>query len=171
MKESLITPVVISFLTLAFGTAAPVRPADAPTAFAEIMDHYEDVRQALSYDTIDGVAENARAIHAVGQSLESSFSAAAAGVAADHGERTRELLPEIVGAASDLAAAADLGAARDAFYALSKPLVRYRFGVEGERPMVLYCPMAKRSWLQPEGEIGNPYHGRSMPTCGEIVER
>ena len=63
-----------------------------------------------------------------------------------------------------------LASARDAFYALTKPLVRYRFGVSGKRPMVVYCPMTKRSWLQPKGDVANPYHGQAMGACGEIVE-
>ena len=36
-------------------------------------------------------------------------------------------------------------------------------------PAGAYCPMHKRSWLQPDGEIGNPYGG--MPRCGEIVAK
>ena len=54
---------------------------------------------------------------------------------------------------------------------LTKPLVRWHELIEGPRPVVAYCPMYKRSWLQPSGdlEIGNPYGG--MPRCGEIVSR
>lgn len=33
----------------------------------------------------------------------------------------------------------------------------------------MYCPMVKRSWLQPEGDVGNPYFGRKMPGCGNVV--
>ena len=50
-------------------------------------------------------------------------------------------------------------------------MVRYRAEVEGERPAVGYCPMAAKSWLQLDGEeIGNPYYGQSMASCGEVVE-
>jgi hypothetical protein len=42
----------------------------------------------------------------------------------------------------------------------------------GEGPAVLYCSMKKRSWLQPDGETtGNPYYGREMPSCGEVISR
>ncbi len=40
-------------------------------------------------------------------------------------------------------------------------------GIEGTT--VVFCPMAKKAWIQPEGEIGNPYLGQEMPTCGEVV--
>jgi hypothetical protein len=29
--------------------------------------------------------------------------------------------------------------------------------------------MAQKVWLQPKGEIGNPYYGQSMARCGEFV--
>jgi hypothetical protein len=29
--------------------------------------------------------------------------------------------------------------------------------------------MAQQVWLQPKGEIGNPYYGQSMARCGEVV--
>lgn len=31
-----------------------------------------------------------------------------------------------------------------------------------------YCPMVKKSWLQKDGSIRNPYYGPAMPTCGEF---
>jgi hypothetical protein len=31
--------------------------------------------------------------------------------------------------------------------------------------------MAKQSWLQPKGEISNPYFDASMRSCGEIKEQ
>lgn len=89
--------------------------------------------------------------------------------AAEDADGLKALLPDVVEAAGKLAGAGDIAAAREAFFLLSKRLARYREMVGGERPAVAYCPMVKKSWLQPLGEIGNPYHGQSMPRCGEIV--
>ena len=73
--------------------------------------------------------------------------------------------------AESLAGATDLEAARDAFHALSKPLVRWRKGA-GEGPVVVYCAMKDRSWLQSaDDEIGNPYYGQAMARCGEVVAK
>jgi hypothetical protein len=48
--------------------------------------------------------------------------------------------------------------------------VQYRAKVSGDDlPVVMYCPMVKRSWLQPAGEVGNPYHGQKMANCGYVV--
>jgi hypothetical protein len=33
---------------------------------------------------------------------------------------------------------------------------------------VAYCPMVRKSWLQKDGTISNPYYGSSMQTCGEF---
>jgi hypothetical protein len=53
---------------------------------------------------------------------------------------------------------------------LTKPLVRWHALLEGSRPVVAYCPMVKKAWLQPDGAIGNPY-APSMLGCGEVVQR
>jgi hypothetical protein len=36
---------------------------------------------------------------------------------------------------------------------------------------VAYCPMAKRSWIQKEDAIRNPYYGKSMLTCGSFTKK
>lgn len=159
--------VLAASLTLGAGIAT----AGQETPFTVISDHYEAVRQALLHDTTKGVGGHATAIADQAAALEKSFDAAAAGVVADSQGACEALLPDIVTAARKLATADDLAAARAAFGELSKPLVRYREMVPGERPMVVYCPMAKESWLQPEGEVGNPYFGQSMARCGQIVSK
>ena len=35
--------------------------------------------------------------------------------------------------------------------------------------VVAFCPMAGGSWVQPAGEIYNPYFGKQMLHCGHIV--
>lgn len=148
----------------------PSKTAATDTAFDQILEHYEAVRQALSADRMAGVADAGREIGQILDHLESDWSAERAGVVADKADEARAVLPALQTAADQLAEADDLDAARDAFYALSKPLVRFRKAAAGERPVVAYCPMVKRSWLQPEGEIGNPYHGPEMHRCGEVVD-
>ena len=144
--------------------------AAAPSAFDRILDPYEAVRTALTEDHTRGVAEQAEEIRTVLADLAKNPTAAKAGVPAARVDEVKALLPELTQAARALSEATTLGAARKAFYELSKPLIRYRSLVSGERPVVAYCPMAKRSWLQSEGDLGNPYHGAAMLTCGEVVD-
>lgn len=154
---------------LLFGTPTL---ADEPetTAFDEILRHYETVRQALSADTLPRVSHHGQAIARIIESLATDWSVERAGVAPDRADEVRSLLPELVTAAETLAGAETLDEVRDAFYALSKPMVRFRKATTGERPLVAYCPMARRSWLQPEGELENPYYGQSMLRCGERID-
>ncbi len=148
---------LITMWALALLTIAGLAGADSAANFSELMKPYEEIRQTLLHDAVDGVAENAGVIRKQAD-------------AATAEEEIKELLAEISASAGRLAEAPDLEAAREAFYELSKTMVRYRSMVGGdEKPVVAYCPMANKSWLQPEGEIGNPYYGQSMATCGNVV--
>ena len=148
----------------------PVVAGDGSTVFVDIAEHYEAIRQALIRDSTDGVTANARSIRAAAAALQMNFSADQAAVAAAEAAMVRELLPEVEERAADLAAASGLQDARSAFAELTKPLVRWQSVVTGDRPVVVYCPMEKKSWLQPDEPVGNPY-APSMLRCGEIVSR
>ncbi len=158
-------------LTLALLVALPALATPPAASFHSVLVPYESVRQALVADDFATARRAAAGLEKAVSALGDSMSAGAAGVSADQVAEVRGLLPELRAAAASLAAAADLASARDAFYALSKPLVRWR-GAAGEGPAVVYCPMKKRSWLQPAGEtIGNPYYGQKMATCGDVVSK
>ena len=43
--------------------------------------------------------------------------------------------------------------------------------VKNPAPAVAFCSMAQKVWLQPSGEIGNPYYGQSMAWCGKFVSQ
>lgn len=146
--------------------------ADEHNTFDLVLGHYEAVHRSLTLDSTEHVAGGGRQIAGLLAALEADFTAERAGIDPEAVDSVRSLMPELKRAASDLAAAGDLAGARDAFYALSKPLVRWRKAAGGERPVVAYCAMTRRSWLQPQGDaIANPYHGQSMLRCGEVVDR
>lgn len=148
---------------------AMIAVADAST-FDEVMEHYEPVRVALLGDSMEDVNRHGAAMAEALRALEADYSAERADATGDAASVVREKLGEMIAAADDLAKAGGLQPARDALYELSRPLVRWREGVAaGSRPAVAYCPMHRRTWLQPDGEIGNPYGG--MPRCGEIVSK
>lgn len=151
-----------------------VAPLDASgtthSDFARILDHYEAIRSSLAADSLDGVAEKGRHLDDILDRLQAAWDPRRAAVEDEGAESVRALLPEMSTAAAALTTATSLDDARDAFYELSKPLVRWRKVATIETPDVAYCSMARRSWLQPEGELGNPYYGSSMPTCGEFVD-
>ena len=140
------------------------------TAFAGIFQHYEAIRQALIEDSTVRIAEHASAIQKIAEELKADFSAEAAGVKANDGAKVQELLPEISDRAGKVAAAKDLKSVRSELGELTKPLARHHALIQGNRPVLAYCPMVKMSWLQPDEPIGNPY-APHMLRCGEVVAK
>ncbi|MGD8441803.1 MAG: hypothetical protein PVG53_14825 [Holophagae bacterium] len=157
---------VVALVLLAVGAGG----AAADSRFDVLFDHYEGIREALVENSTGGVSAHARAIAAEATTLIRSFDAAAAGVAAKDAAAIQELLPQVRERADTLAAADGLEATRVAFAALTQPLTRWQKLVDGPRPVVVYCPMEKKAWLQPDGPVENPYDP-SMLRCGDVVQR
>lgn len=63
----------------------------------------------------------------------------------------------------------DLAAARTVFAALSEELIEFQQFTATDR-VVAYCPIEKKRWIQPTGQIENPYGDASMRRCGEFVD-
>ena len=112
--------------------------------------------------------------------LLEDYVAAQRALAADDQEAAQQAfqaLSEEVGedlkvVALEAAQSDDLKLARTAFKTLSERLI------EAELPkglVVAYCPMADdgkgASWIQPEGDIANPYFGKEMLECGEVKRK
>jgi len=157
MKRHLTHLTVLALAAALLGLfAAPSARAAETTPFDAMANHYEAIWKALASDSLDGIAGHATAI-------------AELATTGSHPQAAAEAAPEIARQAKSLAAAADLAAARGAFGELTKPLVRYRKAIGADRLQVAYCPMAKKAWLQPEGEIENPYYGTAMLSCGSFL--
>ena len=120
-------------------------PAFADTA---LFGKYEAVRQALLQQKLADVQTAATELAA---------------------EATKAKNAEITDTAESVAAAKDLKAARNAFAALSTEMIKVRNAAKGERPMIGFCPMVNKSWLQAKGEIGNPYDP-AMAQCGMLKD-
>lgn len=138
------------------------------SAFNVFMEHYEAIRLSLLSDSLDGVKGHARAISKQARRLGTAFDAEMAGVKPAESKQIQSLMPALRKQADALARAKSLDDARAAFGAISESLVTYRNAATGPRPAIAFCPMAKKSWLQPKGEIGNPYGGKKMPRCGQF---
>jgi hypothetical protein len=146
MSKMILTGAMLAFLLL------PGARVEASDAMKAIVASYSDIHGRLFRDNMDGVKASAAAIEQQ-----------AAGMG--------EVGAAIAKAAKSMEAAADLKAARDAFGPLSDAVIAAGTA-EGWKDTpdlrVAYCPMAKKSWLQKDGTIRNPYYGPAMPTCGEF---
>jgi hypothetical protein len=147
--KKLIIPMLFA---LAAFTGATLQASDAMKA---IVGSYLEIQGRLAADKVDGIKPAARAIG------EQAARMGAEGAA-------------IVKAAKSIEDAADLKTAREAFGGLSDAVIAAGTA-EGWKDLpdlrVAYCPMVKKSWLQKDDAIKNPYYGSGMLTCGEIKKK
>jgi hypothetical protein len=134
---------------LALTMAVTVEASDAMKA---IVGSYLEIHAALAADKIEGVQPAAKAIGA--QAVRMGAEGA-----------------PIVAAAKAVESATDLNTARIAFGTLSDAVIAAG-KAEGWKDVpdarVAYCPMIKKSWVQKDAAIKNPYYGTGMSTCGEF---
>lgn len=133
---------------IAFAASA-VQASDAMKA---IVGSYLEIHAQLATDKIDSIKAPATAL-----------AARAAGLG-DGGA-------DMAKAAKAVAGASDIKAARDAFGVLSDAVVAAA-KAEGWKDLgdakLAFCPMVRRSWLQKDDKIRNPYYGSAMLDCGEF---
>ena len=149
MGKRIILGTLVVASVLAGGTA--VQASDALKA---IVGSYLDIQAKLATDKVDGIKPAAEAIAAQAARLGTDGDA-------------------LVKSATAVAAAADLKTARTAFGDLSDAVIAAG-KAEGWKDVpeakVAYCPMVKKSWVQKEAEIRNPYYGSAMLTCGSFTK-
>ena len=110
---------------------------------------YLHIQLALANDSMDGVADAAQRI--VKEAAKLGATAKSIGTAA-----------------ASISAAADINSARAAFGPLSDALITYGEEVGFGDLEVAYCPMVRKSWVQENGAILNPFYGSMMLNCGEF---
>lgn len=114
-----------------------------------LFTKYETVRQGLLKQKLADVQSSAKALAAEAKTAKNA---------------------KIAAAAESVSKAADLNAARTAFAALSDEMIKVRSDAKGDRPMIGFCPMVNKSWLQAKGDIGNPYDP-AMAKCGMLKDK
>lgn len=133
--------------------AAVALPAAASEIPAPVLDAYLKVQTALAADSLADAQAAAKALVKQATPLGATLKPAA-------------------DAAGNVAAAADIKAARTAFGTLSDSMLALAGeGTGGKGVKVAYCPMVKKSWLQTGSEIANPYYGSAMLRCGEFKKQ
>ena len=152
--------------------ATPVRadPGTRPTGTQQfdrqmelILDSYLKVAKALSGDSIEGVPVLAKSIAAQTPKLDSSS------VTGEHAAHYKDVPTNLQKAAQALSQAKTLDEARASFKKLSMPMAMWVTMSKPKDIDVIYCSMAKGSWVQKRGKVRNPYFGAEMLDCGEVV--
>ena len=139
---------MLKHILVALGVAVTVGITPLMAAVADgLAQPYLHIQLALANDSMDGVADAAQRIVNETEKL---------GVAAQ----------SIGAAAKSISAASDINTARAAFGPLSDALIAYGEEVGFGDLKVAYCPMARKSWVQEDGAILNPFYGSMMLNCG-----
>lgn len=129
-----------------------------------ILRSYLKIGDALAADSVDGVRAEAGRIKKLAAKLDPSA------VTAEHPSHYEDIRAKLESASASLAKTKRLGEARAAYKKLSMPMGMWASMSKPKGVNVVYCPMAKASWLQEEGAIRNPYYGSSMLRCGQVVK-
>ena len=141
---------IVAVLLVAVAIAA--QPVHASEALKAVVESYVAIQAHLAADKVDEIKAPARAIAVQAPKLP------------EHGA-------QVANAAAALEQVADIAAARQAFGALTDAVMAAGKAegwkdVDGVR--LGFCPMVKKSWIQKEEQVRNPYYGKSMLTCGEV---
>ncbi len=128
-----------------------------------ILNHYLRIGNALSADSLDGVHERAEAIAKLAGGLDSGS------VSGEHAAHYKNVPANLKKSAHALSRAETLNAARESYRKLSMPMAMWATMSKPKQIDVLYCSMAKGSWLQKHGKTRNPYYGSKMLECGDVV--
>jgi len=164
MRNVMVLVVISSALLAVTATARAAGPSDRFDAVVRrMLEEYVKVHRSLAADTTRAVGPAARAL----EKLASELQAAPTG--ARHADKYRALPAKIRLAAQHLSQARSLPAAREAMKELSRPFALWAALAQPADFNVVYCSMAKASWLQREAAIRNPYYGAQMLRCGEVV--
>ena len=137
--------------------AAPTPYADA---YFQSLQPYLEAQKKLSSDSAEGVSALLHSSVAKFEKLEadSQFKPMV--------ERYTLSVHQTMGK--------DLAGIREAFTEISAAMIDLgkAASIPADSPAlgVYRCPMKKASWIQPIGNVLNPYYGSEMLTCGGIVE-
>lgn len=160
-KGTLIAGTLLAALLAVVAGAAGASEFDR--AMEPILAEYLKIQTALAADTTDGVEDAVDAIRDLAKQIDPKTASG------EHAEHYRNIPEDLLAACERLRDASDIGSIREAFKDLSKPISMWVTMAEPADASVMYCPMAKASWVQHGSRVANPYFGSQMLSCGEKV--
>jgi hypothetical protein len=106
-----------------------------------VVEAYLIIQEALAEDKTDGVKTAAEKVAALSDNLDPGT------VTGEHATHYKDVPAKIKTSALKLAVGKDIGAMRDAFKELSRPMAMWATMSKPEGIYLVYCRMAKGSWL------------------------
>jgi Protein of unknown function (DUF3347) len=157
------TTLILTLSLLMLSAQAEADMAAFDSAMSPVFAQYESIHKALSGDTTNGVAGAAKKIAKLAVKVNPKS------VQGKHAAHYKHLPMKIKAAAVKLSKAKGIAKQREAFMELSRPLAMWATMSKPAGINVVFCSMAKGSWLQRDKKIANPYYGAKMLRCGEVV--
>lgn len=148
-------------------TYSDVSP-EAAQSINEIIDHYLDIKNALTNEDAAAAAKGAKAMAAAMKSLDKSLLTAEQKTEYDKSAETAEGQAEAISANGN-----NIEQEREAFSTMSESVYAMAKAFGAGRPLYHdHCPMYKDGsmWLSESKEIRNPYYADKMMTCGTAKE-
>jgi hypothetical protein len=142
ISSSVLRLVAVTVLSTA-ASALFAADKSAPKYGCEFLTNYVPIAKALAADDLKSAQAAATAL------AKQAESTGMTGMATN---------------AKALAAAPDIAKARAAFRPLTAEIEPLAAGEK--EATVMYCPMARGTWVQDKGPVENPYYGKSMLHCG-----
>jgi hypothetical protein len=128
-----------------------------------VLAEYLKIQTALAADKTEGVEAAVSAIKDLAKALDPGTAGG------ENAEHYRSIRVGILASCMRFRGAKDIGAIREAFKELSKPVSMWVTMAEPKDMSAMYCPMEKAGWVQQGSKVANPYLGSKMPSCGEKV--
>ena len=147
------------------GAAAPAPGRCPACSFSAVQQPYDAVRLALTADRFPTARSEAAKLRSAAQA-ETAWAKTATG----RGPELAQPWANVARAAARIERAASITDARKAFGEASQGMRSALAISERDDFLVVFCPMVRLHWLQPKGEIRNPF-GSRMPNCGQVVKK
>ena len=124
-----------------------------------LLSHYYGIKDALVAGNVAGASAHAN-----------EFIKSANGI--DYKVISEGNINTLLKDAGTIAGSKEIKKQREVFANLSANMIEVAKAISLSAAPVYqqYCPMKKASWLSSEKEIKNPYYGKAMLNCGEVVE-
>ncbi len=131
----------------------------------KILKEYTSIQEALAADQWSSkVTSSAKKIRTLSESLAKTK------IPKEHQKHYKKIPMDLKMTAAELSQSKDLKTGREAFKKMSRSVAMWFSMTPQKDHALLYCSMAKASWVQKSGMTKNPYYGKSMISCGEKVE-
>jgi len=160
IKTSITTALAVCTLLLGVGAA---QAADFDTTMQTVLVEYLKIQEALAADTTEGIEGAVQAIQTSAKTLHPGHAAGG------HAEHYKNIPQDLLAACERFHDAEDIGSIRQAFKDLSKPVSMWVTMAKPEHTSVMYCSMEKAGWVQRGSKVANPYFGKQMASCGQVV--